>query len=51
MLEVNGEKKRISLSIREIEEDQDRSEYQKYQKDQDDHTFQLGDLVGDKLKK
>lgn len=51
VLEVNGEKKRISLSIREIEEDQDRSEYQKYQKDQDDHTFQLGDLVGDKLKK
>ena len=51
VLEVNGEKKRISLSIREVEEDNDRNEYKKYQSDQDDHTFQLGDIIGDKLKK
>lgn len=50
VLEVNESEKRISLSIKELEEDQSRQEVEQYRKD-DDSGFQLGDFIGDKLNK
>ncbi|MCD5323009.1 MULTISPECIES: 30S ribosomal protein S1 [Pontibacillus] len=50
VLDVNEDEKRISLSIKEIEADQDRQEVEQYTKD-DDGGFQLGDFIGDKLNK
>ncbi|WP_188206030.1 30S ribosomal protein S1 [Alkalibacillus aidingensis] len=49
VLDVNEKEKRISLSIKEVEEAKEHAEVEKYQKD-DDHSFQLGDLIGDQLK-
>ncbi|MYL32729.1 30S ribosomal protein S1 [Pontibacillus yanchengensis] len=50
VLDVNEDEKRISLSIKELEEDQSRAEVEQYTKD-DDSGFQLGDFIGDKLNK
>jgi small subunit ribosomal protein S1 len=51
VLDVNEENKRISLSIREVENDKNKQEYEKYQKDYEQATFQLGDVIGDQLNK
>lgn len=50
VLDVNEDEKRISLSIKEIEADQDRQQVEQYTRD-DDGGFQLGDFIGDKLNK
>ncbi|MGM8213985.1 30S ribosomal protein S1 [Bacillaceae bacterium W0354] len=50
VLDINEKEKRISLSIKEAEEDKVNEEYKKYQTESDDSTFQLGDLIGDQLK-
>jgi len=50
VLDVNEDEKRISLSIKELEEDQSRAEVEQYTKD-DDSGFQLGDFIGDELNK
>lgn len=53
VLEVNdGDQRRISLSIKELEEDTSNADYTEYQQQQEEPSgFQLGDLIGDKLKK
>lgn len=50
VLDVNEDEKRISLSIKEIEADQNRQQVEQYTRD-DDGGFQLGDFIGDKLNK
>ncbi|TWI58838.1 30S ribosomal protein S1 [Halalkalibacter nanhaiisediminis] len=54
VLDVNIEEKRISLSIRELlEDDNGESDYQAYESSKDDEPsgFSLGDMIGDQLKK
>jgi small subunit ribosomal protein S1 len=51
VLDVNEADERISLSIKELEQDEQQREVENYEKD-DDHTgFQLGDVIGDQLDK
>ncbi|RPF55757.1 30S ribosomal protein S1 [Aquisalibacillus elongatus] len=50
VLDLNESEKRISLSIKEAQEEQDNVELQKYKKEDDDNGFQLGDIIGDRLK-
>ncbi|WP_175615081.1 30S ribosomal protein S1 [Piscibacillus halophilus] len=50
VLDISEENKRVSLSIKEAQEEQDNVELKKYQKDDEDQGFQLGDLIGDRLK-
>ncbi|WP_088102228.1 30S ribosomal protein S1 [Halalkalibacter urbisdiaboli] len=54
VLDINIDEKRISLSIRELlEEDNGDSDYQQYEASRDDEPtgFSLGDMIGDQLKK
>ncbi|QOR65287.1 30S ribosomal protein S1 [Cytobacillus suaedae] len=53
VLEVNdGDQRRISLSIKELEEDTSNADYTEYQQQQEETSgFQLGELIGDKLNK
>ncbi|MGE6629510.1 30S ribosomal protein S1 [Bacillus sp. NPDC077027] len=55
VLDVNEEEERISLSIRDLEENpekQSEENYRQYQaKEENTSGFQLGDLIGDKLNK
>lgn len=51
VLDVNEKEERISLSIRELEQEQEAKEYKQYEKDEDQSGFQLGDFIGDKLNK
>ncbi|SER13719.1 small subunit ribosomal protein S1 [Gracilibacillus ureilyticus] len=51
VLEVNEAEKRISLSIKEIEEEKNDQEIKQYESDDDQSGFQLGDMIGDKLDK
>ncbi len=55
VLDVNEEDERISLSIRDLEENPDKQieeNYRQYQaKEENTSGFQLGDLIGDKLNK
>ncbi|MBO8154940.1 MAG: 30S ribosomal protein S1 [Bacillaceae bacterium] len=51
VLEVSEDDKRISLSIRAAEEDKNNEELEKFQREQEDGSFQLGDIIGDQLKK
>lgn len=54
VLEVSAEDKRVSLSIRELLEDEDGSQhYAQYEKsrEEDSGGFSLGDMIGDQLKK
>ncbi|WP_093857098.1 30S ribosomal protein S1 [Tenuibacillus multivorans] len=50
ILDISEGNKRISLSIKEAQEEQDNVELQKYKKEDDEHSFQLGDIIGDRLK-
>ncbi|GAA0458848.1 30S ribosomal protein S1 [Alkalibacillus silvisoli] len=50
VLDVNEGEKRVSLSIKEVQKALETEEVQKYQKDDDDRAFQIGDLIGDQLK-
>jgi small subunit ribosomal protein S1 len=53
VLEVNIEEKRISLSIREVLEAEEKAQIptKNYQRDEKTSGFSLGDLIGDQLKK
>ncbi|SFD50622.1 SSU ribosomal protein S1P [Lentibacillus persicus] len=51
VLDVNEQEERISLSIKELEQEQEASEVKQYEKDDDQSGFQLGDFIGDKLNK
>lgn len=51
VLDVNEVEERISLSIRELEQEQEEAEYKQYEKDDDQAGFQFGDIIGDKLNK
>ncbi|PYZ94491.1 30S ribosomal protein S1 [Salipaludibacillus keqinensis] len=55
VLDVNVQDKRISLSIRALEEEQqekiDNAAKKEYQKEEDHAGFSLGDVIGDQLKK
>src|SRR5699024_4951649 len=49
VLSVDEDNQRISLSIKELEEDEVKADYAKYEKTEEQSNFQLGDLIGDKL--
>lgn len=51
VLDVNEQEERISLSIKELEQEQEAADYKQYEKTDDQSGFQLGDFIGDKLKK
>ncbi|MFD2045878.1 30S ribosomal protein S1 [Ornithinibacillus salinisoli] len=51
VLDINEADERMSLSIKEIEQEQEEKEYKQYQKDEDQPSFQFGDIIGDKLNK
>lgn len=51
VLDVSEEKKRMSLSLKDLEENDEKEQYQSYTNDEDQSSFQLGDLIGDKLNK
>ncbi|GAE91349.1 SSU ribosomal protein S1p [Gracilibacillus boraciitolerans JCM 21714] len=51
VLDVNESDKRISLSIKEIEEEQNQKEIKKYESNDEQSGFQLGDMIGNKLDK
>lgn len=51
VLSVDEVEERISLSIKELEQDQTKAEYKQYEKVGDQSGFLLGDLIGDKLNK
>lgn len=49
VLEVNTADKRMSLSIKELEDDKVDAEVKAYEKDDDDQGFSFSDMIGDKL--
>ncbi|MFZ3578179.1 30S ribosomal protein S1 [Virgibacillus sp. DJP39] len=51
VLDVNEKEQRMSLSIKELEQEQAAAEYKKYEKDEEQSSFQLGDMIGNKLDK
>ena len=51
VLDVNEQAQRISLSIKELEAEQEKSDLEQYEKDDDQSGFQFGDFIGDKLNK
>ncbi|MCF3941655.1 30S ribosomal protein S1 [Oceanobacillus alkalisoli] len=51
VLDVNEEDERISLSIKELEQEKEQAEVRNYEKDDDHSGFQLGDVIGDQLDK
>lgn len=51
VLDVNEEEERISLSIKELEEEKEEADIQQYERKDDQSSFQLGDVIGDKLDK
>ncbi|ASK63327.1 30S ribosomal protein S1 [Virgibacillus phasianinus] len=51
VLDINEKEQRMSLSIKELEQEQEAAEYKKYEKDDDQSSFQLGDMIGNKLDK
>lgn len=51
VLDVNESEERISLSIKELQQEEEVKEYQEYEKNEEQSGFHLGDLIGDKLDK
>lgn len=51
VLDVDEQEERMSLSIREIEEEKESNELKQYEKNDDQSSFQLGDVIGDQLDK
>lgn len=49
VLSVDEHEKRISLSMKELELEQDQEDIEQYEKDEDASSFQIGDILGDKL--
>src|SRR5699024_5825303 len=48
VLSVDEHEKRISLSMKEVELEQDQEDIEKYEKDEDAYSFKIGDIIGDK---
>lgn len=51
VLDVNEKESRMSLSIKELEREQDQQQLKQYEKEDDHLGFQLGDMIGNKLDK
>lgn len=51
ILDINKENQRISLSIKELLEEDPKEDYKAYQQTEDSTGFSLGDMIGDQLKK
>ncbi len=51
VLDVNEKEERISLSIKELEQEKEANEYKQYEKDDDQSGFHISDFIGDKLDK
>src|SRR5699024_7865904 len=51
VLSVDEEEKLISLSMKEIELDEEQGDIEQYEKDDDASGFQLSDMIGDQLDK
>lgn len=51
VLDVNEKDERISLSIRELEQEKEADEYKRYEKDDEQSGFHISDIIGDKLNK
>ncbi|HEX6593449.1 MAG TPA: 30S ribosomal protein S1 [Bacillota bacterium] len=51
VLDVNEKDERMSLSIKELEQDQEVDELKQYEKSDDQSSFQFSDIIGDKLNK
>lgn len=51
VLDVNKEEQRISLSIRELLEEDKKEDFKEYQQGEESSGFSLGDMIGDQLKK
>lgn len=51
VLSVNEEEERISLSIKEIELDNEKGDIEQYEREEESSSFQLGDMIGDQLDK
>jgi len=51
VLNVDAEEERISLSIKALEEEQANEELKQYEKTDEQSSFQIGDLIGDRLDK
>ncbi|MBM7619569.1 small subunit ribosomal protein S1 [Bacillus tianshenii] len=51
VLDINENEQRISLSIRELEEPEPQEDYSQYSHSEESGGFQLGEMIGDKLKK
>lgn len=49
VLDVSAEDKRISLSIKEVEEDESKKEIEAFEKEEENSGFSLGDMIGDQL--
>lgn len=49
VLGVSEQEERISLSMKELEVQQEKSDYEQYEKDDDSSSFQLGDIIGQQL--
>ncbi|WP_456278525.1 30S ribosomal protein S1 [Bacillus sp. AK128] len=51
VLDINAADQRISLSIRELLEEDDKVDFREYQQKEESTGFSLGDMIGDQLKK
>lgn len=51
VLDVNEDEQRISLSIKELVEAEEKEDYSNYQKQEESAGFQLGEMIGDQLNK
>lgn len=51
VLSVDEKENRISLSMKEIELEEEQGDIQQYEKEEDSSGFQLGDMIGDQLDK
>ncbi|MBA2173858.1 30S ribosomal protein S1 [Halobacillus locisalis] len=51
VLDVDENAKRLSLSMKELERDEERQDIQQYEKEDDNSGFSLSDMIGDKLDK
>ncbi|MFC7060468.1 30S ribosomal protein S1 [Halobacillus seohaensis] len=51
VLDVDGDAKRLSLSMKELERDQSRADMKQYEKEEDNSGFSLSDMIGDQLDK
>ncbi|ELK45352.1 30S ribosomal protein S1 [Halobacillus sp. ACCC02827] len=51
VLDVDENAKRLSLSMKELERDEERADIQQYEKEDDNSGFSLSDMIGDKLDK